>query len=123
MSGLTIVLVSTEPARARAALTIALAAAAIGQRARVYAHERAAALLAAAPQANADPAAAELARSGLPDLAALLAMSAEAGVALWACQTGLAMTGLAITDMATGTQAGGLVALLTTLGDDRLLTV
>ncbi len=121
MSGLTILLVSTEPAKARAALTIALGAAAIGQRARLYAHEHAVALFTAAPPANAADAA--LARCGLPDLPALLAMSAEAGVALWVCQTGLAMTGLAMADLAPGTQAGGLVALLTTLGDDRLLTV
>ncbi|MFM9828808.1 MAG: DsrE family protein [Sphingomonas sp.] len=121
MRGLTVILVSTEPAKARAALTIALGAAAIGQRSRVFAHERAVALLTADPQA--DPADAELARSGLPNLPSLLAMTAEAGVELWACQTGLAITGLTIADMAPATQAGGLIALMTTLGDDRLLTV
>lgn len=121
MNGVTIILVSDEPTRARAALTIALGVAAMGGRARFYAHEQAVALLAAAQPTELN--AQSLAQSGLPDLPELLAMSSAAGVELWACQTGLAMTRLAMAALTPGAQAGGLIGLMATLGDDRLLTL
>ena len=117
---LTILLAAEDAPRARAALSLALAQAALGGRVRLYAHERAVAALVAVPRADDDSVV--LAESGLPDRCAMLTMAVESGVTLIACQTGLAMTGLTIGDLAQGIEAGGLVGLLATLGDDRLVT-
>jgi predicted peroxiredoxin len=107
---LTVMLIATDATRARAALSLALAAAALGEPARVYAHERAVALFAAAPRADDEGEA--LTAAGLPDRLALLAMAHEAGVALIACQTGLALAGAGLPDLVAGVEAGGLVSLL-----------
>lgn len=117
---LTIILAAEGAPPARAALSLALAQAALGGRVRLYAHERAVAALVAVPRADDDSVV--LADSGLPDRCAMLTMAVESGVTLIACQTGLAMTGLTIGDLARGIEAGGLVGLLATLGDDRLVT-
>lgn len=117
---LTIILTAEDAPRARAALSLALAQAALGGRVRLYAHERAVAALAAAPRPDDDSTA--LKDAGLPDRSAMLTMAAESGVTLIACQTGLAMLGLEIGALVPGVEAGGLVGLLATLGDDRLVT-
>lgn len=117
---LTILLAAEDAPRARAALSLALAQAALGGRVRLYAHERAVAALVAVPRADDDSVV--LAESGLPDRCAMLDMAVESGVTLIACQTGLAMAGLTIGDLAPGVEAGGLVGLLATMGDDRLVT-
>lgn len=112
MSGvrLTILLVADDTTRARAALSLALATAALGGKVQLYGHERAVALLAAEPRDDDDSAA--LAAAGLPDRLAMLAMAHESGIALIACQTGLAMTGLTVAELAAGVEAGGLVGVL-----------
>lgn len=113
-------LVAEDARRARAALSLALAQGALGGRVRIYAHERAVAAFRRAPLRDDDSAA--LARAGLPDRSAMLAMAVEADIALIACQTGLAMAGLVLGDLVSGAEAGGLVGVLATLGDDRLVT-
>lgn len=113
-------LVAEDARRARAALSLALAQTALGGRVRIYAHERAVAAFSRTPLHDDDSAA--LARAGLPDRSAMLAMAVEAGIALIACQTGIAMAGLALGDLVSGAEAGGLVCVLATLGDDRLVT-
>ena len=118
MSGLTIIIATADPGRFRAAMTLATAQAALGGRVRVYCHERAVALLRVAPDSEA-PA---LAAAGLPDRPALIAMAIDGGVALIACQTGLALERLGIEDLPAGVEAGGMVGLLASLGDDRLAT-
>ncbi len=122
MSGLTVIVATADPERFRAAMTLATAQAALGGRVRVYCHERAVALLCTAPDDDGDGAAA-LAAAGLPDRPALIAMAIDGGVALIACQTGLALVGLEIEDLAGGVEAGGMVGLLASLGDDRLTTI
>lgn len=117
MRGLTILVAGAEPARLRAALATAGAAAALGQQVRVFLHEEAVALLAAE-----DTDATRLAAAGLPDRAALLALAEESGVALLLCQSGLALAGMSIEDLAVNADAGGLVSLLAELGEDRLVT-
>lgn len=119
--GVTIMLISAGAANMRAALSLALAATALGQRARIYCHEDAVALLAHAPRDDDD--AARLAMAGLPDRLAMLAMAAESRAELWACQTGMAMSGLTLAELVASAQAGGLMALLATLADDRLVTL
>ncbi len=111
MRGLTILVVAPDPDRFRAALTLACAAAALGGRTRVYLHEGAVALLAEAGTAPA----------GLPNLTGIRAVAIESGVELIACQTGLALAGLAADDAMVA--AGGMIDLLATLADDRLVTV
>ncbi|KZE18010.1 MULTISPECIES: DsrE family protein [Sphingomonas] len=111
MRGLTVVVAGPDPDRLRAALTTACAAAALGGRARVYLHEKAVELLvtdAAAPE-------------GLPNLNDLRAIATDSGVDLIACQTGLALAGLSADTQRVA--AGGLIDLLATLGDDRLVTL
>lgn len=117
----TILLVATDVHRARAALSLALAQAALGPAPRLYAHERAVAMLARAPRDDDDSAG--LAAAGLPDRLQLLAMAAESGIKLIACQTGLAITGLALADLVEGAEAGGLIGLLAAQGDAPLVVV
>ncbi len=111
MRGLTIIVAGPDPDRLRAALTLACAAAALGGRTRVYLHEAAVTLLTAPGTAP----------EGLPDLTELRAIADDSGVALIACQTGLALAGLSADTQRVA--AGGLIDLLATLKDDRLVTL
>lgn len=117
MRGLTILVATADTSRFRAALATAAAAAALGERARVFLHEDAVALLVEKPDADA----ARLASAGAPTQQQLLEIARESGVALIVCQTGLALAGLSMETLPADTQAGGLVSLLATLGEDRLL--
>ena len=117
MRGLTILVATADPARFRAALSTAAAAAALGSSARVFLQEEAVALL----ERSDDPDAARLHAAGLPDESELLAIALESGVKLIVCQSGLALAGLELHALPAGTEAGGLVSVLATLGDDRLL--
>lgn len=118
MRGLTLIVATGNAERFRAALTIASAHAALGGRTRLYCHEAAVGLL-----AGNDEGLAELHAKGLPDRAALIATALESGVAITACQTGLALAGLTEGDLPGGVETGGLVGLLADLGDDRLDTI
>ncbi|MBW4329678.1 DsrE/DsrF/DrsH-like family protein [Stakelama sp. CBK3Z-3] len=120
MRGLTIIVTTADPERFRAALTLAASQAALGGRVRLYCHERAVGLLADRDAASDSP---DLAAQGLPGRAELITLAREEGVALIACQTGIALLGLHAASLAKGVEAGGMVGLLATLGDDRLVTV
>lgn len=120
MSGLTIIVAGADPARFRAAMTLALTQSAIGGRVRVYAHETAVPMLARLPRDDDDSD--TLAENGLPDRLDLIAIALEADVAVIACQTGMAIAGLGIDDLVDGVEAGGLMGVMTTLGDDRLVS-
>lgn len=117
MRGLTIIVATPDSARFHAALSIAAAAAATGAAVRVYLHADAVAL-AAGGQAHPDEA--RFTAGGLPTLDQLRADALAMGVRLIACQTGLAMEGRILPD---NTEAGGLVSLMASLGDDRLVTI
>ncbi len=112
MRGLTIVVVSPDADRLRAALTIACAAAALGGETRVYLHEEAVALL-----ANGGT----MPPPGLPTISELRTVAIDTGVTLIACQTGLALAGLSAETERVA--AGGMIDLLATLDDDRLVTI
>lgn len=118
---LTLILISEDAARGRAALSIALAQSALGGAVQLYAHERAVAFFAKAPRADDD--AAPLAAAGLPDRRAMLAMATEAGVALIACQTGMALVGLGMDDLVAGVAPGGLISVLAQPQPHQLLTI
>ena len=121
MKGLAIIVASPDPARFRTALTLAVAQTALGGKVRLYCHEASVALLARTERADDDSVA--LAATGLPDRHGLIAMALAGGVSLIACQTGLAVAGLAMDDMTAGVEAGGMMALLADLRDERLVTV
>lgn len=99
MRGLTVML--TDPARLDAALALLMAAAALGGRARLFAHGGAVAAL------------------GDPRLAEALAMGVEAH----ACQTGLAEAGLDLALLDSRIGAAGPVSILQTLDEDRLVAL
>ncbi len=120
MSRLTIIVATADPDRFRAALTLATAQAALGGAVRVYCHETSVALL--VREARDDDDGLARATAGLPDRLALLAMALEAGVALIACQTGLAIAGLSVDGLVRDVQAGGMIGLLADTPDDRLVS-
>jgi predicted peroxiredoxin len=120
MRGLTIILTGTDPERFYSALSIAAAHAASGGPARIFCEGRAVALLAERSPAPDDG---DRHASGLPTLAELRAEASGLGVGLIACQGGMALSGLEIGHLGPGVEAGGLVGLMTGLGDDRLVTI
>lgn len=99
MRGLTIVVATADAERFGAACALASAQAALGGRVRLYLHDAAIAVLA--------------------EEHLLLETAQELGVAVIACQTGLAAHGVPLPD---GVEAGGMVSLLATLGEDRLVS-
>ena len=111
MRGLTVVVATGDPDRLRTALTLACATAALDGRARVYLHEGAVALLG---QTHPVP-------PGLPAIDELRVMASESGVRIIACQTGLALAGSSA--QALGVDGGGMIELLATLDEDRLVTL
>lgn len=97
--GLTVILATDDRERFIAAVTLVSAHAALGGPTRLYFNEGAARLL-----ADLEP----------------LVTARELGVRLIVCQSGLADTSLAVPN---GVEAGGMVSLLATLGEDRLVTL
>ena len=106
MRGLTLILVAPEPARFRAALRLAAAAAALGRPTRLFLDEDAVPVVAAATMPGA-----------------LLATAWDLGVRLILCQTGLAAAGLDLRTLDPRMEAGGLVSLLAEAQDDDLVTM
>lgn len=120
MNGIAIILTRDDPAALRAALTIASAAAALGQRGRIYLHEAAVAML-CRPIAHAGDA--EYRARGLPDLAGVLEVALSMDVAVIACQTGLALGDHDAAALDPRVETGGLVGLMANLGSDRLIAL
>ena len=120
MRGLTIIVATGDAGKFRAALTLAISQAALGGTARVYCHEASVALL--ARETTPDTDSAKLEAAGLPDRPALVVIALESGVDLIACQTGLTLTGLTLPGLIDGVEAGGLMGIMATLGDDRLVS-
>lgn len=117
MRGLTILIPTPDRVRFRAALSLACAQGALGGRVRIFCQEEAVSLLAD----RADPDHADLAGRGLPAIPDLIAAARDIGVALMVCQTGLSAAALGPVDLYPGVETGGVVGLLATLDDDRLL--
>lgn len=118
MRGLTILIPTPDRVRFRAALSLACAQGALAARVRVFCQEEAALLLAD----RADPDATQLQRVGLPDIPTLIEAARDCGVAFIVCQTGLAAAELDMTELVPGVEAGGIVGILATLGEDRLVS-
>ena len=117
MPGLTILIPVADRVRFRAALSLACAQAALGGRVRIFCQEEAATLLVDTPDVDE----ASLSARGLPTIPTLISTAREIGVELLVCQTGLAAASLTIDGLFASVEAGGLVGVLATLGDDRLI--
>jgi predicted peroxiredoxin len=116
--GLTIVVAEASPPRFRTALTLAAAQAALGGRARLFLDGGAVALLRPHLRDVADPA---FVTAGMPALADLLEEALCIGVEVNACQSGLALTGTDAAMLDPRIGYGGMIGLLQTLGEDRLV--
>ncbi|HEX8442458.1 MAG TPA: peroxiredoxin [Allosphingosinicella sp.] len=117
MRGLTVLVAAADPARFHAALSLAAAQAALGGRARIYLHGESVGLLGPAAED------ARYAGAGMPGIAELRTEVAALGVSIIACQSGFVLAGLSHGDVAPDVEAGGLIGLLSDLGEDRLVVV
>ena len=116
MTGLTIVVAGADGERFRTALVMALAHNALGGSCRIFLQERAVALLGGND-------AGDYAAAGLPGRAAMLAEALDAGVAVIGCQSGLALIGSRADAFDSRIGWAGMVSLLQTLNEDRLVIV
>lgn len=116
LSGITIVVATAEPERFRTALIMALSQVALGGRTRLFMQEQAVRLLHGDDSADYAPA-------GLPGRAAMLADALEAGVEIIGCQSGLALIGTQASEFDHRIAWGGMIELLQSLSDDRLIVV
>lgn len=120
MRPLTIIVTTPDAERLRGALTLAAAQAALGGGATLFLQLDAVALLRAPVAAPRDGAHRQ---AGLPSLPMLLAEAQALGVAIVACQSGLALCGMTLADLPAGVDAGGPLAILGNAGDDARLLI
>jgi predicted peroxiredoxin len=117
MRGLTVIV--TRPSGFRAGLELAAANAALGGAARLFCQSEAVAALAALR----NPHDGDYSAAGLPTLAELFEDALGLGVAIIACQSGLALMGIGADTLDPRIGVGGPVSILQTLGEDRLATL
>lgn len=120
MRALTIIVATAEEARLRSALGLALSYHAVGGAVTVFFDTAAVAIL-RPPIIGADDA--HWGTIGFPRLAGLIDEALDAGVGFTLCQAGLAVAKLSMADLDARMEAGGMVSLLISLGDGRLITV
>jgi len=118
--GLNIVLTVPDAERLRGALVLASAQAALGGAASLFLQLDAVALLRAPVAAARDDA---HQAAGLPRLAALLDDAMALGVAITACQSGLALAGMTAEALPAGVECGGPVGFLSGCGDEARLLI
>lgn len=114
MRELRVILLAADAERFRGALMLAAAQTALGGRASLFLQTDAVALLTPGRSVPGDVA---HRAAGLPSLAELLAEALAQGVAVTACQTGLALCGLRAQDLPEGIAAGGPVGFLAETDD------
>lgn len=118
---LALLLVSADPARLRAALTLARAEIALGSSASIFLQGEAAVLL---KPPIADPRDDAWVAAGEPSLAALLDEALDDGVAISLCQSGLAMAGIEASALDPRIALTGPIAFLAEVrGEMRLLAL
>ena len=117
MQGLTIVVAAADPARLHAALSLASAWAALDRPAHIFLQAEAVALL-LAPDSDRDR---QYRDTGIPTLREMIEESLAIGVAVTACQSGLALAGMSAEALPASVETGGLVDFLARHRDDRLM--
>jgi predicted peroxiredoxin len=118
MRPLRIIVATADAERLRGALVLAAAQAALGGDATLFLQLDAVALLHApvtAPRDEAHQAA------GLPSIADLIEDALTLGVAIIACQSGMALAGLSVDMLPRGIETGGPVAFLQQTDDNARL--
>jgi predicted peroxiredoxin len=118
MRALNIIVATADAERLRGALMLAAAQAALGGKAAIFLQLDAVALLKAPLAAPRD---ADHRAAGIADLATLLAESLALGVALSACQSGLALSGMSAADLPDGVDIGGPIGFLQQVDDGARL--
>ncbi len=104
--------------RLHAALSLAAASAALGRTVALYFHAEAARVAAPAMAWGEDV---SFAAAGAPTVRELIDAAAELGVAMTACQTGLALTGLSASEIDPRIEPSGLVDFLSRASDAEIV--
>lgn len=120
MRGLTIIIADVSSIRFRAALSLATAHVALGGKARLFLSGEAVSIIRAPISGWDDD---DYTAIGQPEMLDLYGEALDAGIAFIVCQTGMALVGAEMSDFDPRVEAGGMVSLLATLRDDRLITV
>jgi predicted peroxiredoxin len=119
MQSLNIIVAVAEGRRLYAALEAGMAAAALGRRVRIFLQGEAAALLRDPVSFAGDEA---RKAAGQPDLAWLVEEAVAMDIALFVCQSGMALVGMAATELVPHVRAAGLVSFMAEVGaEDRLV--
>ena len=119
MQSLNIIVAVAEGRRLYAALEAGMAAAALGRRVRIFLQGEAAALLRDPVSFAGDEA---RKAAGQPDLAWLVEEAVAMDIALFVCQSGMALVGMAATELVPHVRAAGLVSFMAEVGvEDRLI--
>ena len=118
MRDLRIIVTTADAERLRGALVLASAQAALGGRASIFLQLDAVGLLQPSAQVLRDEA---HRAAGLPTLAALVKEAIALGVALTACQSGLALCQLSADELPDGVEVGGPVSFLQATQDQARL--
>lgn len=119
MSSLNIIVAVAEGRRLYAALEAGMAMAALGRPVRIFLQGEAAALLRDPVSFAGDEA---RRAAGQPDLAWIVEEAIAMEIALFVCQSGMALVGMAATELVPHVRAGGLVSFLADIGaEDRLV--
>ena len=117
MRGLTIIVAAADPDRFHAALSVAAANAALDGRTRIFLQGESAALMLDA----SSPLDAYRSSSGVPTTQQLLAEAQALGTQIIVCQSGLTSCGMSADRLPDNARTAGLIEILTTLGEDRLV--
>ena len=116
---LNIIVAAADGRRLYAALETGMAAAALGQRVRIFLQGEAAVLLRDPVAFDGDAA---RRAAGQPDLASLVEEAIAMEVGLFVCQSGMTLAGMTATELVPQVRAGGLVSFLADVGaEDRLI--
>ena len=119
MQSLNIIVAVAEGRRLYAALEAGMAAAALGRRVRIFLQGEAAVLLRDPVSFAGDEA---RKAAGQPDLAWLVEEAVAMDIALFVCQSGMALVGMAATELVPHVRAAGLVSFMAEVGaEDRLV--
>ena len=120
-SSLGVLLISGGHERAHYAFMLAAGAAAIGREVVIFAtNDGCHGLTNAASDA---PREAEIEATGVPGIAILRAASAELGVRLIACESGLRMAGMDRSVLSAGVEVAGITSFLVAVGQGQIITL